>query len=60
MYVGQEQQLELNVGQQTGSKVEKEYIKPVYCHAAYLTYMQTAAAAAAAKSLQSCRLCVTP
>ena len=56
MYVGQEQQLELNVGQQTGSKVEKEYIKPVYCHAAYLTYMQTAAA----KSLQSCRLCVTP
>ena len=26
MYVGQEQQLELNVGQQTGSKVEKEYI----------------------------------
>ena len=57
MYVGQEQQLELNVGQQTGSKVEKEYIKPVYCHAAYLTYMQTAAAA---KSLQSCRLCVTP
>ena len=26
--------------QQTGSKLGKEYIKAVYCHAAYLTYMQ--------------------
>ena len=25
--------------QQTGSKSEKEYIKAVYCHPAYLTYM---------------------
>ena len=40
------QQLELDMGQQTGSKLEKEYIKPVYCHPAYLTYTQTAAAAA--------------
>ena len=34
------QQLELNMEQQTGSKLGKEYIKPVYCHPAYLTYMQ--------------------
>ena len=27
--------------QQTGSKEEKEYIKAVYCHPAYLTYMQS-------------------
>ena len=35
------QQLELDVEQQTGSKWEKEYVKAVYCHPAYLTYMQT-------------------
>ena len=35
------QQLELDMEQQTGSKSEKEYIKPVYCHPAYLTYMQS-------------------
>ena len=33
-------QLELDMEQQTGSKLEKEYIKAVYCHPAYLTYMQ--------------------
>ena len=27
--------------QQTGSKKEKEYVKVVYCHPAYLTYMQS-------------------
>ena len=27
--------------QQTGSKWEKEYVKAVYCHPAYLTYMQS-------------------
>ena len=27
--------------QQTGPKYEKEYIKAVYCHSAYLTYMQS-------------------
>ena len=27
--------------EQTGSKLEKEYVKAVYCHPAYLTYMQT-------------------
>ena len=35
------QQLELYMKQQTGSKLEKEYIKAVYCHPAYLTYMQS-------------------
>ena len=30
---------ELDMEQQTGSKQEKEYIKAVYCHPAYLTYM---------------------
>ena len=31
---------ELDVEQWTGSKLEKEYVKAVYCHPAYLTYMQ--------------------
>ena len=35
------QQLELDMEQQTGSKLEKEYVEAVYCHTAYLTYMQT-------------------
>ena len=35
------QQLELDMEQQTGSKLGKEYIKAVYCHCAYLTYMQS-------------------
>ena len=35
------QQLELDMEQQTGSKYEKEYIKDVYYHPAYLTYMQS-------------------
>ena len=34
------QQLELDMEQQTGSKEEKEYIKAICCHPAYLTYMQ--------------------
>ena len=34
------QQLELDMDQQIGSKSGKEYIKTVYCHSAYLTYMQ--------------------
>ena len=33
------QQLELDMEQQTGSKSGKEYVKAVYCHPAYLTYM---------------------
>ena len=35
------QQLELDVEQQTGSKLGKEYVKAVYCHPAYLTSMQS-------------------
>ena len=35
------QQLELEMEQQTGSKYGKEYIKAVYCHPAYLTYVQS-------------------
>ena len=34
------QQLELDMEQQTGSKKEKEYVKAVYCHPAYLTSIQ--------------------
>ena len=36
------QQLELDMEQQTGSKSGMEYVKVVYCHPAYLTYMQSA------------------
>ena len=35
------QQLELDMEQQIGSKLRKEYIKAVYCHPAYLIYMQS-------------------
>ena len=35
------QQLELDREQQTGSKLGKKYIKAVYCHSAYLTFMQS-------------------
>ena len=35
------QQLKLDKEQQTGSKLEKEYVKAVYCNPAYLTYMQS-------------------
>ena len=35
------QQLELDMEQQTSSKLGKEYVKAVYCHPAYLTYMQS-------------------
>ena len=35
------QQLELDMEQQTWSKLGKEYVKVVYCHPAYLTYMQS-------------------
>ena len=35
------QQLELDMEQRTDSKLEKEYVKAVYCHPAYLTYMQS-------------------
>ena len=34
------QQLKLDMEQQTGSKLAKEYVKAIYCHTAYLTSMQ--------------------
>ena len=40
LYAGQEE-TELDMEQQIGSKWEKEYVKAVYCHPAYLTYMQS-------------------
>ena len=40
LYAGQEA-TELNMEQQTGSKLGKEYVKAVYCHSAYLIYMQS-------------------
>ena len=41
LYAGQKQQLELDMEQQNVSKSGKKYIKDVYCHPAYLTYMQS-------------------
>ena len=41
LYAGQKQHLEPDTEQQTGSKLGKEYTKAVYCHPAYLTYMQS-------------------
>ena len=41
LYAGQEA-TELNMKQQTSSKSGKEYVKAVFCHLAYLTYMQSA------------------
>ena len=38
---GKKQQLEQDMEQRTGSKLGKEYGKAVYCHPAYLTYMQS-------------------
>ena len=35
------QQLELDLEQWTGSEFGKEYLKAVFCHPAYLTYMQS-------------------
>ena len=40
LYTGQEE-LELDIEQQTGSKSGKEYVKAIYCHPAYLTYIQS-------------------
>ena len=41
LYEVRKQQLELDMEQQTGSKQGKEYMTAVYCHRAYLTYMQS-------------------
>ena len=39
---GQEAAVEQDMEQRTDSKLRKEYIKAIYCHPAYLTYMQSA------------------
>ena len=41
LYAGQEATVRTGHGKQTGSKQEKEYIKAVYCHPAYVIYMQS-------------------
>ena len=41
LYAGQEATVRTGHGKQTGSKLGKEYIKAVYCHPDYLTYMQS-------------------
>ena len=41
LYAVRKQQLELDMEQQTDSKQKKEYVKAVYCHPVYLTYMQS-------------------
>ena len=37
----EKEQLELDMGQPTGSKLGKEYVKAGYCHPDYLTFMQS-------------------
>ena len=39
-YAGQEAKLELDMEQQTGSKLGKEYVRAVYCYPVYLTNVQ--------------------
>ena len=39
----EKKQLELDMEQQTGAKLGKEYVKAVYCHPVYLTYIQAMA-----------------
>ena len=41
LYAGQEAARESDMERQTDSKLGKEYVKAVYCHPAYLTYMQS-------------------
>ena len=41
LYAGKKQQLELDIEQETSSKSGKEYVKVIYYHPAYLTYMQS-------------------
>ena len=41
LYASQVEQSESDMEQRTGSKSGKEYVKAVYCHPAYLTYMQS-------------------
>ena len=41
LHAGQEATVRTGHEKQTGSKLGKEYVKAVYCHPAYLTYMQS-------------------
>ena len=41
LYAVKKQQLELDMEKQSGSKLEKEFVKAVYCQPAYLTYTQS-------------------
>ena len=41
LYAGQEATVRTDMEQQTGSKYRNDYAKAVYCHPAFLTYMQS-------------------
>ena len=41
VYAGQEATVRIEHGTTDWFHIEKEYVKPVYCHPAYLTYMQS-------------------
>ena len=41
LYAGQEATVRTGQGTMTDSKLGKEYVKAIYCHSAYLTYMQS-------------------
>ena len=41
LYASQEATVRTGHGKETGSKLGKEYVKAVYCHPAYLTYIQS-------------------
>ena len=41
LYAGQGATVRTDIEQWAGSKLGKEYVKEVYCHSAYLTYMQS-------------------
>ena len=41
LYAGQEATVRMDMEQQTSSKLGKDYVQAVYCHPAYLTYMQS-------------------
>ena len=52
LYAGQEAMLELDIEQQTGSRLGKECVKAVFCHPAYLTYMQSPSGGGSGSPLQ--------
>ena len=41
LHAGQEEEVRTHMEQETGSRLGKEYIKGVYCHSAYFTYMDS-------------------